>query len=116
MNNAETIQHNGKDILIIDIANITPIEVIKRIKAVEEKIIEFPSGSVYLLVLTANLTYNSITSSNLNEFSELYGKYLKVVVVVDESQNLPDGTSITAPNGMQIFSDKNAALDWLSTK
>ena len=113
MNNAEIMQYQGKDILILDIANTTPVNVIKRIKAVEEKIVDFPHASVNLLVLTAKLSYNSITSANLNEFSALYGKYFKAIVIVDESQNLANGTSVETPSGQRIFSDKTAALDWL---
>ena len=115
MNNAEVIQHNGKDVLILDIANVKPVDVIKRIKAVEEKIVEFPLGSVNLFVLAAHLSYNSIVSSNLDDLSDLYGKYINLSVIVDESANLPDGTSTDTSNGLKVFADKNAALDWLTS-
>ena len=116
MNNAEIIQHQGTDILVMDLSNITPIEVIKRIKAVEEKIVEFPYASVFLLVCTTKLPYNSITSANLNEFSSVYGKYIKSSVILDEEFSSSSDTSSSneeGPKKSKILSNKTEALDWL---
>ena len=117
MNNAEIIQHQGKDVIIMDLANITPVDVIKRIKVVEEKIVEFPMSSLYLLILTANLAYNSITSANLNDFAQLYGKYLKSSVVVDETRDSTTSPSNEdGPKKSKVFSNTSEALDWLVTQ
>ena len=117
MNNAETIQHNGKEVLVMDISNVPPIEVIKRIKAVEEKLVDYPLGSAYVIVFITNLSYNKITSANLDDFSELFEKkYIKAIVVVDESMDLPEGSAVTMENGTKIFADQNAALNWVTSQ
>ena len=118
MNNAEVIQHNGKNVLFLDIANVTPVEVIKRIKAVENKIVEFPQQSIYLVLHSANLAYNSITSSKLNEFSADFGKFIKASVVVDETfdQSQASNSKEDGPKRSKIFTNITDAIDWVTSQ
>ena len=119
MYNAELIHHKGKEVLIMDLSNIPPVEVIRRIRAVEDKIVEYDLGTVLLVVNTTKLAYNKITSTNLNDFSGLCGKFIKASAVLDEmleQRNKSASSTSEGPKKSTIFSNKEEALNWLVTQ
>ena len=119
MENAKVNDYKGKEIFFIDISNCNAMEILKRMKAVEQEIVKYPENSLYVLTNSTKIQYNSITSSTLKEFSDNYTKYIKCSAMVDEDgiheQEL-NAVSKIEKQSMKPFTNINDALEWLITQ
>jgi hypothetical protein len=119
MNRFQQITHNKKLISIIDLSNAKPQEQFETLEFAQKKIAMMPPKSALLLTDVENTQYTKEISSAMSDFAKNNTPFVKASATVGAEKILGvarANISVKAKRDINNFSNRNQAMDWLSTQ
>ena len=115
---AQIINHNNKEVVLVDLSNGTPTDIPLILFAAVEFIRNAPPKSRLVLTDVSNATYNKQVSDEMKEFSTKNTPFVKASAVVGA-----DGVRLIllqtliflTRREIKTFTTREAALDWLTS-
>jgi hypothetical protein len=111
------IEHKGKEILFIDMSNMTENEVLAVIEVAKKIVRAQPKDSVLSLTDVTHARYNAAVVSSMQEFTAGNKPYVKAAAVLGINpikKIIFNKIMEFAERRMTAFEDINKAKDWLA--
>jgi len=111
------ITHQGKQILVVDLAHCSPAEVEKTLRAAPDCVTAQPLGSVLLLADFTGASFNEETVRVMKETATFDKPYIRRTAWIG-TQSLPDwfrkDVSDFSQREFPVFKTRTDALEWLT--
>jgi hypothetical protein len=118
MSQTYSIQHNGKNVIVIDLSNSKPVDTLKILPDASKKISACPQNSALVLTDVNNATYNQEVANAIKAFVKGNTPFIKASAIIGADgvrMVLLNTVSFLSRREIKSFSDKTEALDWLVT-
>ena len=118
MKRCDKINHKGKMIVLVDLSNTKPDEVVAILSDAHKIIAQMPPKSVLILTDATNSTYNTGSLEAVKEFAVTNTPYIRASATIgqeDALRRLSLNSTVVKAAGRNIvsFHSREEALDWL---
>lgn len=117
MDRIRFITHHGKQILVVDLAHCSPVEVEKTLRAAPDYVTAQPLRSVLLLADFTEASFNEEGVRVMKETATFDKAYIKKTAWIG-TQHLPESFRKDVSNFSQrefpVFKTRKEALEWLT--
>lgn len=116
MGSSEIIQHKGKNIVLVNLADCTPPTILSILDSAAVLIAKSAPKSALVLTDSTNATYNSEVSTAMKNFSTKNTPYVKgsAVVGADAMRKvLVAAVRVATKRDIRTFDSREQAMDWL---
>ncbi len=114
----EIVQHKGKSIIQVNLANCSPQSTFTILDEAADVIAKSAPKSALILTDSTNATYNSEVSSAMKNFSAKNTPYVKgsAVVGADAMRKvLVAAIRVASKRDIRTFDTREQAMDWLAS-
>lgn len=115
----ETITHQGKQVLIIDLVNATKETIPPIIAQAQQAIIGNPPGSVYAVMDVTDIHFNKESVEIVKNFALLVKPYIKSAAIVGLSgltKVIYDTIMLLIREKYPTFKTRQEAIDWIGAQ
>lgn len=118
MNRVRTIEHKGQPLLVLDLSGIQNTDdALAPIEQMRETVASQSEGSVLTLTVVSGAAFDERLATALWELLRANKKHVRAGAVVgvtsDAQRDLFDLVTHQARRDLELFDEKEAAMDWL---